>query len=89
VCASLPPEYRHIASEHRDWGSPIEHLLSTEARAGGAAPSPIYSGDQASSTGDVVELVFWTLLTPPKSDFGDAEVEVVAKEHQQQEDTVP
>jgi hypothetical protein len=39
-----PPEYRYTASEHRDWGSPIEHLLPTAARAGGSAhPSPMYS----------------------------------------------
>jgi hypothetical protein len=69
--ANLPPECRHAASEHQDWGSPIEYLLPAAARAGGAAPSPVYSGAQASSIGDVVDSVPWTLLTSPKRDFGD------------------
>jgi hypothetical protein len=45
------------------------------------------SGGHTSSIGDVVELVFWTLLTPSKSDFGDGgtlHVRAELKKHQRE-----
>jgi hypothetical protein len=67
----------------------VERLLPTEARARGVAPSPGGPGIQAASPiDDVVDSVFWTVLTSSKSDFGDGGAST-DHEHQQRSDTVP
>ena len=72
-------------------GDPLSSTFEQQAmaRAGGPAPSPVCPGDQASSIGNIVDLVPWALLTSPKRETSETEVEVVIEEHRQQVGTVP